>query len=314
MVVGDDVALGIHDRAGALGLTVAGRHVDGDHGIGDFLGHGAPVDGLAGLRGGGTGAGGVGLDVGQRIRGRYADPTVGNRREADAKAQARGHQRRDDDGDDLTGMLGLGGLGEHTTLRPAGLAWLVRLVRRAERIAEWVAIVRGRRHAFAILPLRVQERVAVVLLRVALLVVIGIRVAEEGIAVLRRHLLSRRPLRLAVRAVLRLARCCVSVRAGLLCRLCRHRAVRAVFRRGAIRTVGRDLRSVRRRATDHRTFAGRCRVVRRHFRIVRRRRGRDVVLIGLVRIIQTIHRQRNRRLLVLRGLARFVGSLRLFRS
>ncbi len=70
VVVGDDVAFGVDDGAGALGGAVAQRGLDGDHGAGDIAGDGLPVGGFAAAGGGGPGAGLIRADVGQRIAGR----------------------------------------------------------------------------------------------------------------------------------------------------------------------------------------------------------------------------------------------------
>ena len=256
VVIGGDIALVADHHAGALGFAVAGRHVDGHHGIGHFLGHRGPIDRRTGLRLGGTGTGRVGLDVGQRAGGRHMHPTVGDRGEADAEAQRAGHQCGHNGGDHMAGHAGLL-LGDDRRL--------VRLVREAlPRSAERIAVARSRRgHVRAVLRLllivllravlrgraakRIAERIAIVPLIAG-----RIRVAES--AEERRTVVLR--LALLLRAVLRLLD---GLAAGITSRRRRHRTVRAVFGRRTVLFGRRILR----RVVDHRAFTGSGSIIRR---------------------------------------------------
>ena len=103
VVVGDDVALGAHDRARPLGGAVAQRRLNRHDGAGDLARHGLPVGGLARLGGGAAGTGLVRLDVGQGCRRRRAHPTIGEREVSNAEAQRRGHQGGHHCGHDVAG-------------------------------------------------------------------------------------------------------------------------------------------------------------------------------------------------------------------
>ena len=191
MVVGDDVAFGVDDGAGALGGAVAQRGLDGDHGAGDIAGDGLPVGGFAALGGGGPGAGLIRADVGQRIAGRQGDQAAGEGAVTEAQAEGRSQNGGDHGDEDVARRLG------HALLGGAGLTGLSRLgrtltVRRTgtgSAETEQTALLgllaipailtglAGKRVAVVLLRLRGRiERIAVAL-RLRVIGVVGIAVA-----------------------------------------------------------------------------------------------------------------------------------------
>ena len=267
MVVGDDVAFGVDDGAGALGGAVAQRGLDGDHGAGDIAGDGLPVGGFAALGGGGPGAGLIRADVGQRIAGRQGDQAAGEGAVAEAQAQGRGHDGGDHGDEDVArrlghallggaGLTGLSRLGRALTVRRTGtgsaeteqtalLGLLAILAILAGLAGEWVANV--------LLRLRGRiERIAVAL-RLRVIGVVGIAVALLALW----GLLCR----LAERELLRGLGIVAGLAALLALCLSRGRTISAVFRGRAVqRSCGRGLVCGRRcrrsrRGGDHRALA-----------------------------------------------------------
>ena len=301
MVVGDDVAFGVDDGAGALGGAVAQRGLDGDHGAGDIAGDSLPVGGFAALGGGGPGAGLIRADVGQRIAGRQGDQAAGEGAVTEAQAEGRS-QNGGDHGDEnvarrlghallggagLTGLTGLSRLGRTLTVRRTGTG-------NAE--TEQTALL-GLLAILAILTGLAGKRVAVVLLR--------LRGRIERIAV---ALLALWGLlcRLAERELLRGLGIVAGLAALLALCLSRGRPISAVFRGRTIqRSCGRGLVCGRRcrrsrRGGDHRALALGGGVVRDGL-------GGGSVGSGLRRLLIGSEGGRGNRGLLLAGIAGVAG-------
>ena len=270
MVVGDDVAFGVDDGAGALGGAVAQRGLDGDHGAGDIAGDSLPVGGFAALGGGGPGAGLIRADVGKRVAGRQGDQAAGEGTVAEAQAEGRS-QNGGDHGDEdvarrlghallggagLTGLTGLSRLGRTLTVRRTGTGSAETEQTALLGLLAILAILTGlagKRVAVVLLRLRGRiERIAVTL-RLRVIGVVGVAVALLALW----GLLCR----LAERELLRGLGIVAGLAALLALCLSRGRSISAVFRGRAVqRSCGRGLVCGRRcrrsrRGGDHRALA-----------------------------------------------------------
>ena len=315
VVVGDDVAFGVDDGAGALGGAVAQRGLDGDHGAGDIAGDSLPVGGFAALGGGGPGAGLIRADVGERVAGRQGDQAAGEGAVAEAQAEGRS-QNGGDHGDEdvarrlghallggagLTGLTGLSRLGRTLTVRRTGTGNAETEQTALLGLLAILAILTGlagKRVAVVLLRLRGRiERIAVTL-RLRVIGVVGVAVALLALW----GLLCR----LAERELLRGLGIVAGLAALLALCLSRGRPISAVFRGRTIqRSCGRGLVCGRRcrrsrRGGDHRALALGGGVVRDGL-------GGGSVGSGLRRLLIGSEGGRGNRGLLLAGIAGVAG-------